>query len=798
MAKNMAMNHTSDCSEILPSTDSSASDERHSTTSGISSPPDSYDLSIYNVHNYTLDTSQGSRWKGSVLAFVEASLKIRRENIEEIISATPFQQDMCLSSGHASIQYARMMMSIPDDVDIGRLRTACYAIAQRLPILRTSLTILPHFGPIQVISQHPHPLLSSDPDWHAMVKDNTIGPPRFMISSQETNKQSLTFYFSHLLLDEKSVHEILNDIGKEYDSPGAVTRCLYAFSMPQPSFPMTRLEDYWVSQVSGGPPQDFPRTSPSQVDSPSISIEQLHIELPTLDEVPVDARTLIHAALAMVIGQHSGSEDVIYGSLCTGRSTALPKIPAAIGQTSFFIPFRAQLHGSLTVSSFLQDVQATLNNGMTYGPVSIQNLRRISPEVDAACRFQTLLAVRDISYQETIQNSLNLEPSQNDENLDLLLDQYHINILARFEKRHWAICVRYDESRIQASEMGTFLDQLTHVLAQLSMKNAQNQLLGELELLSALDERKIRDANNYFPQPSQICVHHLISKQVEVRPDAIAVYSRTLSLTFAQLEIMSTKFAHHLSKLGVGRGRFVALHLEKTVLTALAVLGVLKSGGAFVFLEPSFPYGRLEEIVSQAKPAVIVSSPRYASESSKLVSTMIVLDQESLIDLPIPHTALCAAQPDDIAYVTFTSGSTGKPKGVMHTHQNLSTYSILSQNNMCLNEDTRLLHHVSYSFVVVICDFIAVLAAGGCLCIVDADYIPGDLATMINELDINTCFATPSTLRTMSPETVPSLRVMHCGGEQMGKDIANKWAGKLQLINSYGSTEVKFSLILLV
>jgi hypothetical protein len=184
-----------------------------------------------------------------------------------------------------------------------------------------------------------------------------------------------------------------------------------------------------------------------------------------LNAVPFDMRTRMHAALAVVLGQLSGSEDAIYESLCSGRPIALQETVRAMGQKSFLIPFRAHLDGSVAVSSFLQSVQTTIHDGMPYGAVAVKDLRRISSELNAACGFKTLLAVRDMPPRDTLSNSLDLELAHENSGEDLLLDQYRINIIARPEKNHWAVCVRYDEACIAVSEMRTFLDHFTPLLA---------------------------------------------------------------------------------------------------------------------------------------------------------------------------------------------------------------------------------------------------------------------------------------------------------------------------------------------
>ena len=740
---------------------------------------------------------QGPLWQSQVLDFIETKIGIPKENIEHILHPTAFQEDMFSSMKNEGHHPGRLVLGIPPLVDIGRLRTACYSVAQRMPLLRSRLARIPDLGTIQIVSQHPppHQACTKVSAWLVTASEelNNVGsgvsPPRFVFSDCGVGDQHLMFIFSHLFLDEWSVQRVLQAIGEEYNTPNSINEKLYA-SVPHRSRPvLDGFEDYWVSQLAGVPPQDFPRVPLSEADGqPDLQAIDFEISFPKLNAA--EPRTVLHAAWAMVVGQHSGSEDVIVGSLSNGR-LALPGGPCqGLGQMSAFIPLRVQLDGGVDIPSFLRTLEETLIKGASYGPVSLNELGTITSEIRAANQFQTALAIRDVSYNETTTNLLDMEASQTWTQLDLVLEQYPISLLCRPKGDTWNIAVRYDQRWIKPSEMRIVLDHFKHNITQLCRQGSKGDLVGELEMLSPSDEEKIRDVNKCTPESIDTCAHDLLSNTAIRRGDATAVCSRTVSISFAQLEKMSTNLAHHLVGLGVGRGKFVTLYLEKTVFAAVAVLAVLKAGGAFVFLEPSHPHGRHEEIISQAKPVVMLASPAYSEKSLKLVDTVFPVDQTSLGSLPVKSANPCTVQPDDVAFASFTSGSTGKPKGVVHTHKTVSTYIVHAGKGLGLDEATRMLHHVAYSFVVVACDFLAVLAAGGCLCVVDADYTPADLMKAINDLDANAVFCTSSSIRSMSPESVPGLRTLYSGGEVMGQDIVDKWASKLSLINLYGSTEV--------
>jgi len=170
--------------------------------------------------------------------------------------------------------------------------------------------------------------------------------------------------------------------------------------------------------------------------------------------------------------------------------------------------------------------------------------------------------------------------------------------------------------------------------------------------------------NGELPRPVNTLVHHLILAQAVQHPKSQAVCSCDYSLTYSELDNLSSRLAKYLISQGVGVEVIVPLCFEKSVWAIVSVLAVLKAGGAFLLLDSSQPISRLESITSQAGSSFALSSRASFDTCQALVSNVFVVDATTLSKLD--GILSCeSTKPNNAAYYIFTSGSTGSPKGVI-------------------------------------------------------------------------------------------------------------------------------------
>ena len=270
------------------------------------------------------------------------------------------------------------------------------------------------------------------------------------------------------------------------------------------------------------------------------------------------------------------------------------------------------------------------------------------------------------------------------------------------------------------------------------------------------------------------CVHELFEEQVRAMPDAVAARFRSEELTYAELERRANQLAHHLCVHGVGPDTLVGLRLERSFRLPVAILGTLKAGGAYLPLDPAYPPSRLQWMVDDAEP-------------------LIVLDDDSWPDVSgQPETSPPAGvTPANLAYVIYTSGSTGTPKGALIEHRGVVNVVRAQRRIIGASPGSRVLQFSSLSFDAATFELVMALCTGGTLVLADRDEVmPGpSLQRLLREESVTIAVLPPSALRELRPEGLDALTTVNVAGEAVPSDLADMWAPGRRLLNLYGPTE---------
>ncbi|KAI2614797.1 non-ribosomal peptide synthase [Hypoxylon fragiforme] len=298
--------------------------------------------------------------------------------------------------------------------------------------------------------------------------------------------------------------------------------------------------------------------------------------------------------------------------------------------------------------------------------------------------------------------------------------------------------------------------------------------------------------NTPIPPTLEICMHDLVAEQASKDPTRLAVHSWDGDFTYHDVDSKSDQLAAHLVSVGVSIGSIVPLCFEKSRWTSVAVLAVMKAGGAFALMDPSQPEGRLRTIVEQTGASVVVTSKLQESLGLRIApnATHITLSAEHISSLSdVSPSLLPVVPPSADLYIQFTSGSTGKPKGVVITHANYSSGAVPRADIVGYRAHSRVLDFASYAFDVCIDCMLCTLSVGGCLCIPsDADRV-NDLSGAIRSMGVNMAHMTPSVARVLDPDIIPTLEVLGLGGEAISAGDAAAWSRSTKVINAYGPSE---------
>ncbi|HEX8092836.1 amino acid adenylation domain-containing protein, partial [Jatrophihabitans sp.] len=368
-----------------------------------------------------------------------------------------------------------------------------------------------------------------------------------------------------------------------------------------------------------------------------------------------------------------------------------------------------------------------------------------------------------------------------------------------------ALAVSYDSSRYAATSIGWIARQYQLLLDTATTE--PDRPVTELPLSTAEDAAIIAASNATERDfDTEATIHGLFARQAAATPDAPALLSSTGTLTYAEVDARSNQLAHTLRDHGVGPDVVVALLAERSPELIVAILAVLKAGGAYLPVDPSYPPARIEYLLSDSHAGLVLTQARFSDLLSGLAGTV---GPAPVLDLGAPASYREDTGPvepkggaGDLAYLIYTSGSTGAPKGVLIEHRSVVNRLSWMQNAYPISAGDVLLQKTSVSFDVSVWELFWWALTGAALALPDpgAEKDPALLAAAIERHQVTTVHFVPSMLtmfgvwaeRAGASRRLASLRRVFASGEVLTPGQVSQFERLLdgvELINLYGPTE---------
>ena len=299
---------------------------------------------------------------------------------------------------------------------------------------------------------------------------------------------------------------------------------------------------------------------------------------------------------------------------------------------------------------------------------------------------------------------------------------------------------------------------------------------------------------NVMPATIDECVHDKFASWVVTQPNAPAIRGHDGDFTYAELNLVADRLAHHLVHLGVGPEVFVPTCFDKSSYAVIAMLAVLKAGGAAVPLDANHPRPALQTRLEDAGAQVVLTSLGRAEKFDGLASNVVVVEPTFIDSLSVVDGPACTTvRPHNPVFVIFTSGSTGKPKGVVLEHSAIVTSAEAHGSKIGLGQGSRMLQFASYTFDNSLEEMFTTLQRGGCVCVPsEADRV-NDLAGAISRLDVNIMDLTPTVAALLTPADVPTIKRLCLGAEPLTKALVDLWAPHVILMGQYGPSEASIN-----
>ena len=716
--------------------------------------------------------------------------------------------------------------------DLDALRAALQSIIGRHDILRTSFDLTSFSEPLQLVhSAIALPLeaedlrdLSSDEQrqaldaWAEAEKarrfDITRAPlVRFTVHRLTDDVSQFTVTQHHAALDGWSVTSLVNEIFHSYFS------ALQHSPLPDQKTPAISFRDfvaleraaleseecrrYWTEQLHESAFTTIPRWSS---DRRQAEQSGFRIQLPSemsqaLRGMAVSAgvplKSVLLAAHMRVMSLVSGQTDILTGLVVDGRPEELDG-DRLLGLFLNSVPFRLVLSGSTWTELAERTFKAEreLLPFRRYPMAQIQRLNDGKPLFETLFTFTNFHVLKDV-FESSKVEVLGMSTFARD----------NFTLAATFDieptlEENIRFTLSYDASEISSEQARAIQRYYVTTLARMTQSPSSR-----FESYPPLPEEELRQIERWneteTAYPESSCVHELFEAQVNRTPNAPAVVGEGQQLSYTELNRRANQLARYLRKLGVGPETLVAIYMSRSPEMIVALLGVLKAGGAYMPLDPAYPQSRIEFMLDDADAAALLTQERLSDGLPRGAKQVICLDSMwELIARESEENLDREATPDNLAYVIYTSGSTGRPKAVMIGQRSLLAYTLNASMEFAVSPRDRILQFASICFDASAEEIYPCLINGATLVLRD-EAMMGSVTEFLDRCDAwgITILGIPTGLwheiaAQVIEQTVdlpPAMRMVVVGTERVLPERLAAWhrvvGARVQLLNGYGPTE---------
>lgn len=498
------------------------------------------------------------------------------------------------------------------------------------------------------------------------------------------------------------------------------------------------------------------------------------------------------AALLILLHRYTGETDISIGSEFVGRDQV--DLENVIGLFSNILVVRNDLSGDPSFLVLLARIRDNLTEIMKHQGIAPENLIEIVKPIPDLSR-NALFSVNFMFQRSFIKKNnstsfklIELPSCSAGATCDL-------NFSMVEGPEDWSVSCEYNLDLFESRTIVRLLDHFKILLRGAAAAPAHN--ISSLTILDEAERRALVVENNRTSviYPKDLTLPQLFEAQAKRTPDALAVVCGERSMSYRELDMASNRLAHDLRGRGVEPGSRVAVFLNRSPELMVALLGILKSGGAYIPLEPTYPTERLRYVLENSRPAATITRASLQERLLQEAIPVIVIDSQSLLIATQSAEPLApAASPTDPAYVIYTSGSTGQPKGVAIHHRALVNLLCAMRRQPGLTNEDTVVSVTTISFDIAVLELFLPLIVGAKL-IVAKEQEMADGAALLRLLCRHSATfmqATPVTWQLLLEagwRGHPQLKML-CGGEAMSRKLAEKLlecGGELW--NMYGPTE---------
>ena len=715
---------------------------------------------------------------------------------------------------------------IRGSLNIDALRHALNEVVRRHESLRTTFAMQGD-EPVQVIAPDLElaiPLLEANDE--ATLHNLIIAEAKRTFDLQQgpllnaqiirlaAEDHALFFNQHHIISDGWSMGVFLRELNQLYAAfikgepsllaePG-LQYADYAVWQRQQGEALAKQLDYWKQKLAAPPVLELPTDRPRPaVQRYRGAILSWHVAAPLTAQLKQLAQQehvtlfmLLMATFQTLLYRYSGQEDFTVGSPVAGRNRS--ELEGMIGLFVNTMVLRADLSGSPTFLQLLTQVRETSLAAFSHQDIPFEKLVEellSTRDMSRNPLFQVMFTLQSTPSSQLALDGVEVEPIE----IPIETGKFDLSLAVTESNQNLECTFNYNTDLFDKTTIERMAGHLQNLLQEVAI-NPQRSV-AELPLLTEDEKQQILKQwnNTNVDYQNDATIQQLIKQQVDKTPDAIALVFNEHKLTYRELNKRANQLAHHLISEGVRPETLIGICLERSLEMVIAILGVLKSGAAYVPLDPAHPVARLKDILNDAQVPLLLCSNNTATKLADTSAKRIVLDGEwSIIaDCADNNPAPCSTF-SNAAYVIYTSGSTGKPKGVINHQAGICNRLLWMQQAFQLSGNDAVLQKTPYSFDVSVWEFLWPLMTGARLVLAKAEghKDPVYLNHLIAEENITVIHFVPSMLQLFldvleGEQHCCSLRYVICSGEALNSELVKSYYNRLNapLHNLYGPTE---------
>ncbi|MGD0750680.1 MAG: amino acid adenylation domain-containing protein [Anaerolineales bacterium] len=635
--------------------------------------------------------------------------------------------------------------------------------------------------------------------------------------TDSSESHTLLLNFHHTIMDEWSKDVFERELKNVYSKIAAGEQAeLPALELDFPDFAAWERSDlprsmefkqglaYWKKTLCGAPelldlPTDYPRPAVQTYRGSRVLLDLGPSLVDLLNGLArsenVTLFMVFYAAYAILLGRYCRQDDLVIGVPLANRLRK--SLEGVVGFFVNTLPFRVDLSGSPSLSEALQRMRQVALDAYAHQDVPFDKL------------VEELHVKHDAKYSPVFQTLFALErmPSQNfqlgnstvvSEIADINVAKFDLSMFARTQVEGLRLELEYNAVLFERATAERMLVYYRRILEW--MVSAPTNGIHAFDLIAPDERHRILEdwSGTTVKYESEICIHQMIETQAEHNPDAPAIaYERSI-MTYHELDQRANQLAHYLRSQGVGPDVLVGIFMERTPDLIVALLGVLKAGGAYLPLDVNFPVERLKIICRDAHLKLILSQLFIHASPPEIENVPLInldTDWDSLIS-SYPMVKLNnLSSPTHLAYVLFTSGTTGFPKGVAIPHGSTRGMVEWIRQTFSPQELSGVLASTSIGFDMSGFEIFGSLAWGGCLILVENLF---QVMTYNGEYPISLINTVPSAIAELlrAKGIPPSVRTIVLAGEPLPTQLVDKLSllpGIQRIFDSYGPTETSYS-----